>query len=123
MRIMLIDPSKESRDEHRATLATLGYKDVVEAQNGQDALSRVATDAPDMLVVENDMPGMTGLAFVETYHQRGGAAPILLVDGSADHSKVVAAIKAGVASFVLKPVNQDTFAQHVLKTLSRRKSA
>ncbi|MBI1304568.1 MAG: response regulator [Phycisphaera sp.] len=123
MRIMLIDPSKESRDEHRATLATLGYKDVVEAQDGQDALARVAADAPDMLVVENDMPGMSGLAFVDTYHQRGGTAPILLVDGAADHDKVKAAIRAGVASFVLKPVDQDTFAQHVLKTLAKRKSA
>jgi PleD family two-component response regulator len=105
VRIMLIDPSKQSRDEHRATLATLGYKDVVEAQDGQDALARVSTDAP------------------KTYHQRGGAAPILFVDGSTDHDKVMAAIKAGVASFVLKPVDQDTFAQHVLKTLAKRKSA
>ena len=121
-KILVVDDKEMMRDSVATILGRRGHT-VATAPGGEAALERIAEKRPDAVITDLQMPGMSGLAFVETYHQRGGAAPILFVDGSTDHDKVMAAIKAGVASFVLKPVDQDTFAQHVLKTLAKRKSA
>jgi CheY-like chemotaxis protein len=120
---MLIDHDKASRDSHRAMLRKLGYEDVLEAVDGSDAMSKVFGANPDLILVEHTMPGMNGVIFVETYHARGGSAPILMMDDKADKKKILAALKVGVASFVLRPVEPDTLAQHILQTLMKRKSA
>jgi two-component system chemotaxis response regulator CheY len=104
-------------------LAKLGYEDVIEAVDGQDAMSKVFGASPELIVVEHTMPGMSGLGFVKSYHKRGGEAPILMMDDKADRKKVVEAMKAGVVSFVLRPVEPDVFAQHILQSLMKRKSA
>ena len=123
MKVMLIDHDKASREAHRAMLVKLGYDDVVEATDGQDAMSKVFVSNPDLIVVEHTMPGMNGIVFVKTYHARGGGAPVMMVDDKADRKKVVEAMKAGVVSFVLRPVEPDVFAQHILQSLMKRKSA
>ena len=123
MKVMLIDHDKASREAHRAMLVKLGYDDVVEATDGQDAMSKVFVSNPDLIVVEHAMPGMNGIVFVKTYHARGGGAPVMMVDDKADRKKVVEALKAGVVSFVLRPVEPDVFAQHILQSLMKRKSA
>ena len=46
-----------------------------------------------------------------------------MMDDKADKKKILAALKVGVASFVLRPVEPDTLAQHILQTLMKRKSA
>ncbi|MEY3142612.1 MAG: hypothetical protein RLY21_1105 [Planctomycetota bacterium] len=123
MKVMLIDHEKALREAHRAMLIKLGYEDVVEATDGQDALSKVFVSNPDLIVIEHTMPGMNGIVFVQTYHARGGAAPVLMLDEKADRKKVVEALKAGVVSFLLRPVEPDVFAQHILRCLMKRKSA
>lgn len=123
MKVMLIDHEKSSRDSHREMLRKLGYDDVTEAVDAKDALSRVFDLKPELIVLEHTMPGMGGLAFVQTYHARGGEAPILMMDDRADRKKIVEAHKAGVVSFVLRPVEPDVLAQHILQTLMKRKSA
>ena len=123
MKVMLIGHDKGSRESHRAMLAKLGYEDVIEAVDGQDAMSKVFGASPELIVVEHTMPGMSGLGFVKSYHKNGGEAPILMMDDKADRRKVVEAMKAGVVSFVLRPVEPDVFAQHILQSLMKRKSA
>jgi DNA-binding NtrC family response regulator len=97
--------------------------DLVEATDGQDALSQVFVSYPELILVEHTMPGMNGIVFVQTYHARGGAAPVLMMDKNADRMKVVEALKAGVVSFLLRPIEPDVFAQHILRCLMKRKSA
>ena len=123
MKVMLINHEKATREQDREMLRKLGYTDVVEATDGQDALSKVFTSNPDLLVIEHDMPGMDGLAVVATYRERKGDAPILIMDARANRKKVIAAAKAGVASYLLRPVTPDTFAQYILQALMKRKAA
>ncbi len=123
MKVMLIDHDKTSREAHRAMLVKLGYDDVVDAIDGQDGLSKVFNTNPELILVEYTMPGMSGIVFVKTYHARGGQAPVLMMDDKADRKKVIDAQHAGVASFVLRPVDADVLAQHILQSLMKRKSA
>jgi DNA-binding NarL/FixJ family response regulator len=123
MKVMLVDHEKSVRDQDREVLRKLGYNDVVESADVQDALSKAFTANPDVIVIEHDMPGMTGIDFARTYRDRNGQAPILIMDARPDRNKVVAAGKAGVASYLLRPYTPDTFAQYILQALMKRKAA
>lgn len=123
MRIMLVEDSKTMRNIQKNVLAKLGYDDVVEACDGQDALSKVDAFNPDLLLVDWNMPNMDGLAFVKACRGRGRKTPIIMVATETEKSRVLEAIKAGVNNYVVKPFTPEALAQRVQETINRSRAA
>lgn len=119
MRIMLIDDSKTMRNIQKAVLLQLGHKEVLEACDGQDALSKVAAFKPELLLVDWNMPNMDGLTFVKTFRQANKTTPIIMVTSEAERPRVIEAIKAGVNNYVVKPFTPDLLSQRINETLTR----
>jgi two-component system chemotaxis response regulator CheY len=119
MRIMLIDDSKTMRNIQKAVLLQLGHKEVLEACDGQDALSKVAAFKPELLLVDWNMPNMDGLTFVKTFRQTNKTTPIIMVTSEAERPRVIEAIKAGVNNYVVKPFTPDLLSQRINETLTR----
>ncbi|MBL8761389.1 MAG: response regulator [Phycisphaerae bacterium] len=120
MKIMLVDDSKTMRNIQKAVLAQLGHTDVVEACDGQDALSKVQAAKPDLLLVDWNMPNMDGLSFVKAYRQANKATPIIMVTTEAEKGRVIEAIKAGVNNYVVKPFTPDLLGQRIQETLAKK---
>jgi two-component system chemotaxis response regulator CheY len=117
MRIMLVDDSKTMRNIQKSVLKQLGHVDVEEACDGQDALSKVGAYAPELLLVDWNMPNMDGLTFVKAFRQQNKATPIIMVTTEAEKSRVIEAIKAGVNNYVVKPFTPDLLSQRINETL------
>ncbi|MEO0716227.1 MAG: response regulator, partial [Planctomycetota bacterium] len=107
MRILLVDDSKTMRNIQKSVLSQLGYTDIEEACDGQDALSKVGAYAPELLLVDWNMPNMDGLTFVKTYRKTDKTTPIIMVTTEAEKARVIEAIKAGVNNYVVKPFTPD----------------
>jgi len=69
MKIMLVDDSKTMRNIQKSVLSTLGYREIAEACDGQDALSKVVAFAPDLMLVDWNMPNMDGLQLAAVSEQ------------------------------------------------------
>jgi len=123
MRVMLIDDSKTMRNIQKSILGQLGYTDIEEACDGQDALSKVGAFAPDLILVDWNMPNMDGLTFVKTYRQQDKTTPMIMVTTEAEKSRVIEAIKAGVNNYVVKPFTPDLLGQRIDETMSKCASA
>ena len=123
MKVMLVDDSKTMRSIQRNILIQLGYKEIEEACDGQDALSNVSAFAPELLLVDWNMPNMDGVTFVRNYRALGGKSPVIMVTTESEKSRVVEAIKAGVNNYVVKPFTPDVLSQRINETLSRTKAA
>lgn len=119
MRIMLIDDSKTMRNIQKSVLKQLGYNEIEEACDGQDALSKVAAFNPDLCLVDWNMPNMDGLTFVKTFRQNNKTTPLIMVTTEAEKSRVIEAIKAGVNNYVVKPFTPDLLSERITETLAK----
>jgi two-component system chemotaxis response regulator CheY len=118
MRILLVDDSKTMRSIQKAVLSQLGYTDVAEACDGQEALNKIPECKPDLMLVDWNMPVMDGLTFVKTYRATiSKTTPIIMVTTEAEKARVIEAIKAGVNNYVVKPFTPDLLGQRISETL------
>src|SRR3972149_1441352 len=110
MRILTVEDSATMRRIIRNTLKRVGYEDVIEAENGQMALAKLATDKIDFIITDWSMPEMNGLDFIvevrKNEHTR--ELPILMVTTAAERDALMTALKAGVNNYIVKPFDADT---------------
>jgi DNA-binding NarL/FixJ family response regulator len=102
LRVLLVDDHDLFRSGLRTLLEDQGLQVVGEADNGRAALQLVAELAPDVIVMDLKMPGLTG---VETTRQVSSIAPrtrVVVLTISADDDDVMAALLAGACGYLLK---------------------
>lgn len=119
MKILLVDDSKTMRNIQKAVLAQIGFTQIEEACDGNDALSKVNAFAPELILVDWNMPNMDGLTFVKHYRQTNKTTPMIMVTTEAEKARVIEAIKAGVNNYVVKPFTPDLLSQRIQETLAK----
>lgn len=119
MKILLVDDSKTMRNIQKSVLAELGFTDVHEATDGQDALRVLPTVRPDLLIVDWNMPNLDGIGLVEAFRRTDKTTPIIMVASESEKPRVVEAIKAGVDNYVVKPFTPDLLSQRIQETLAK----
>jgi predicted signal transduction protein with EAL and GGDEF domain len=80
---------------------------VVEASDGPETLEVFVRERPDLVFLDVEMPGMTGLEVCERIRQlpQGETIPIMIVTGSDDRQSIDAGFQAGATQYKTKPVN------------------
>jgi len=106
--VLLVDDHDLFRSGLRSLLEEQGLQVVGEADNGREALRLVGELAPDVVVMDLKMPGLTG---VETTRQVTSIAPrtrVVVLTISADDDDVMDAVVAGACGYLLKDSSIDT---------------
>lgn len=80
---------------------------VVEAADGLETLDMFVRERPDLVFLDVEMPGMTGLEVCERIRElpQGETIPIMIVTGSDDRQSIDAGFQAGATQYKTKPVN------------------
>ena len=102
LRVLLVDDHDLFRTGLRTLLEDEGLQVVGEAENGQVALRLVGELAPDVVIMDLNMPGLTG---VETTRRITGASPltrVLVLTISVEDNDVMNAVMAGACGYLLK---------------------
>lgn len=99
-RVLLADDSDEFRTIVAELLEELGYE-VIQATDGEAALAGVRQHAPDVVLLDQRMPGLTGVEVAVRLREQGLAAPIVLVSAALDVRDL--SRKAGISNFLQKP--------------------
>jgi DNA-binding NarL/FixJ family response regulator len=102
LRVVLVDDHPVYREGLARLLSQSGVEVVAQAGNGPDALSIVEAAAPDVVVMDLNMPGMSGVDVTRKLVQRNPASKVLVVSVSAQEEDVTEAILAGASGYVLK---------------------
>jgi two-component system chemotaxis response regulator CheY len=109
MRFLVVDDSATMRRIVVNSLQRIGFTDVVEAEDGDDALARF-DGSVGFVITDWNMPNVNGLDFARALRARGESVPILMVTTRSVREDIVAAVEAGVNNYIVKP-----FTPQVLK--------
>ena len=111
MKILLVDDSSTMRRIQANTLTGLGYTDLVQAEDGADALKKLK-DNPDVKLVLLDwnMPNMNGLDCLKAIKADPGtkAIPVMMVTSEAEKTKIIEAVQAGASNYLVKPFDAES---------------
>ena len=106
---LVVDDSKVIRKVARHILETLNFS-VDEAEDGREALDRCGTRMPDVILLDWNMPVMSGMDFLRALRQSGHPAQpkVVFCTTENDVAHIRAAIAAGADEYVMKPFDRET---------------
>ena len=102
LRVVIADDHPFYRQGLARLLSQSGVEVVGQASNGPAAIELVEQTAPDVAVVDLNMPGMSGVEVTRRLNERMPASRVLVVSVSAQEDDVTEAILAGASGYVLK---------------------
>lgn len=110
MRILLVDDSSTMRRIQKNTLEKLGHTDIVEAGDGADALRRLSEGKFDLILMDWNMPNLNGIEALRKIKADPAlkSTPVIMVTSESEKTRIVEAIQAGAANYVVKPFNPET---------------
>ena len=103
-RILWVDDEIDGLRSHILFLEQRGYE-VETAPNGEDALVLVSRGDYDMVLLDEQMPGKTGLALFRDIRERAPFLPVVMITKSEEESLMDRAIGQRVDDYIVKPVN------------------
>jgi len=117
MKVLVVDDMSTMRRIVRNILKQLGVGNVVEAENGSDALSKLKADKFDFVVSDWNMPVMAGIELLRKIRadEQLKHIPVLMVTAEAQKENLVEAIQAGVSNYVVKPFTAEIIKQKLDK--------
>lgn len=119
-RILVVDDEPAVREALRRSLAFEGYG-VQTAVDGLDALDKAASYAPDLIVLDIQMPRMDGLTAARRLRAAGSTTPVLMLTARDTVGDRVTGLDAGADDYLVKPFELDELFARV-RALLRRSS-
>ena len=114
-RVLVADDSSTMRKIILRSLTAVGVTNVVEAADGDEAVSMFDAGQFDVVLTDWNMPGKSGREVVQEIRAKNKDVPIVMVTTEAEKSSVVEAIQAGVSDYLVKPFTAKTLREKLEK--------
>ncbi|HEX6719873.1 MAG TPA: sigma-54 dependent transcriptional regulator [Pyrinomonadaceae bacterium] len=107
LRLMIVDDEEAARYGMRRALTTFGYN-ITEAGSAEAARALIKQQEPDLLLLDVNLPGISGLDFLREIKSANGNAPlVIIVTAHGSERMAVEAVKAGAHDYLSKPFELD----------------
>ncbi|NNM01382.1 MAG: response regulator [Gammaproteobacteria bacterium] len=125
MRILIVDDFSTMRTIAKNLLTDIGYDNLIEAESGPTALRILAVETVDLVILDWNMPDMSGLEVAQAIRGDEDLAglPVLMVTAEARRDQIISAIDAGVDDYMLKPFSAETLSAKIDKVLAAHAAA
>lgn len=119
--ILIVDDNQYTRKMLRMMLINLGAKMIYEAADGVAALELVRTADPDIMILDWEMPMLTGAQVIRIVRSPGvfpkPNLPIIMLTAYGQRSRVNAALRLGINEFLVKPISPKALHDRLLSVL------
>ena len=123
LRVLVVDDFSTMRRIMRNLLIELGFSGplIQEAEDGNAALAVLKASAFDLVVTDWNMPNMSGIELLQAIRAEPALAamPVLMVTAENNREQIIAAAKAGVNGYIVKPFTAITLKEKLDKIFER----
>ncbi|NOZ33573.1 MAG: response regulator [Alphaproteobacteria bacterium] len=115
IKVMIVDDQQSMRGICKFILNQLGFKEIVEAKSGRDALMKLEKSGVNLIISDWNMDDIDGLTLLKVIrkHPRTAKMPFIMATGRGDKEQVKEAISCGVNNYVIKPFDADTMRKKI----------
>ena len=117
MKILVVDDMLTMRRIVKNIMKQLGFANVEEAENGQEALTKLRAESFGFIISDWNMPVMTGIELLRAVRadEKLKAIPVLMVTAEAQKENLIEAIQAGVSNYIVKPFTAEVLQEKMSK--------
>jgi DNA-binding response OmpR family regulator len=119
MKILVADDDPDLLDLVAYALGQAGFL-VVKARDGLEAIARFDAEAPDLVILDINMPGATGFEVCASLRTRG-STPIIMLTARGEEQDLVRALELGADDYLTKPFSPRTLLARIKALLRRAK--
>jgi len=117
IKILIVDDFATMRRILKNILKQLGFKNLVEADDGTTAWEVLEGQKIDLIISDWNMPKMSGLELLKAIRSDENLKelPVLMVTAEALKENIIEAVKAGVSNYIVKPFTAETMQEKLQK--------
>jgi len=121
IKILVVDDFATMRKVIRNILKQVQFENIVEAEDGVAALKILKSQKIDFVISDWNMPNMTGYDLLKAVRADPeiGKTPFLMITAESLQENVVAAVKAGVSNYIVKPFTAETLNEKISKIMEK----
>ncbi len=121
IKILVVDDFSSMRRIIKNTLKQIGFKTILEADDGTTALAMLKNQKVDLILSDWNMPKMSGLELLKEIRRDEELKdiPFFMITAEAQKDNVIQAVQAGVSNYVVKPFTADSIKQKLERTLDK----
>ena len=120
IRILWVDDEMDLLKPHIMFLQEKGYE-METATNGQDAIEVVKSRYVDLVFLDENMPGLSGIETLGKIKGLNANLPVIMITKSEEENIMEAALGAKIADYLIKPVNPNQILLSIKKNLDTKK--
>lgn len=115
LKILVVDDFATMRRIVKNSLRQLGFENIVEAEDGEVAVTKLEAERIDFIVSDWNMPKMTGLELLRFVRSSDEFSdlPFLMVTAEAQKENILEAAKARVSNYIVKPFTAETLGEKI----------
>jgi two-component system, chemotaxis family, chemotaxis protein CheY len=117
LRVLVVDDDNLMRELLKAILREEGYRVVGDAKDGQAALAACDKLTPDLVCLDVNMPGMSGIDILKTLRRQHTNTRVVMITGDSSLTTVREAVSHGAAGYIIKPFSSARVADALREAL------
>ena len=117
IKVLVVDNSAPMRRAIRGIFSQIGFKNIILAGDGSEALGKLGKEKAGLIVSDWDMPKMNGLELLKAVRSDEALKdiPFIMITAEVGKENVLEAVKAGVSSYITRPFTFETVSRKVKK--------
>ena len=118
VKLLIVDDEKEICEFLKEFFEERSYR-VVTANSGQDALEKVRSEKPSLILLDMKMPGMDGLEVLKRIKKTSPEVKVIMVTAVGTQDKINEALHLGADNYITKPLSLDYLEDDVKKKVAQ----
>ena len=102
-KILIVDDALFMRVNLKRILTKAGYKNLLEAENGEVACRLYETEKPDLVLMDISMPVMDGIAALKNIRKQDNTAVVVMCSAVGQEAMIMESVENGAMEFIVKP--------------------